>query len=243
MKHSKAHRICNTTVNENLSVKRDTVKHSPRRKYGLFLLVYAACAAMPAGASLNAAARPEATASSSGASSAVNDALNHAKSGRSASLLSETGPNQARERAMLNAQHLSVMIRSVVPERQGVMIENIATGKVKRYAPEQPVWILDVPTGPILYYQGQKSFVGQSASQLVDDSGQRFGQKALGDGKSPHDMWLALDLGGQTYPAYCSAHATTVVCSLGVSRNSSGSARPQRPELALSRQNTNLLIY
>ncbi|MBK3780142.1 hypothetical protein G3A43_07715 [Paraburkholderia aspalathi] len=124
--------------------------------------------------------------------------------------------DDARVRAIRNTELLSTMMHGVLPEQMPVMVDNIATGKVQRFAPEQPVWIIDASTGTILYYQGNTGFAGQPASKLVDDNGVRFGQKAIDSAKNSKATWLTLHLGGQSYPAYCSEWAPTVVCSLAV---------------------------
>lgn len=124
----------------------------------------------------------------------------------------------ARERAMHNTERLSTLLHGVVPDQMPVMVNEIANGKVQRFAPEQPVWIIDASAGTILYYQGNPGFAGQPASKLVDDSGVRFGQKAVDNAKNSKSSWLLLNLGGQKYPAYCSEWAPTVVCSLALSQ-------------------------
>lgn len=124
----------------------------------------------------------------------------------------------ARERAMHNTERISTLLHGVVPDQMPAMVNSIATGKVQRFAPEQPVWIIDASVGTILYYQGNPDFAGQPASKLVDDSGVRFGQKAVDSAKNSKASWLLLNLGGQKYPAYCSEWAPTVVCSLAVSQ-------------------------
>jgi hypothetical protein len=127
-------------------------------------------------------------------------------------------PGEARVRAMRNAEQLSTLLHGVLPEQLKVMVDSIATGKVKRMAPEQPVWVLETISSSILYYQGQPGFAGQSADRLVDDNGQRFGLKALQNAKASRDTWMTVSMGGQNYPAYCVAQYPTVVCSLGVGR-------------------------
>jgi len=119
------------------------------------------------------------------------------------------------QRTMLNAAQLSTLLHGVVAEQLLRIVDGIASGKIKRLAPEQPVWILEIISGTILYYQGQPTFAQQPASKLVDDSGFRFGQKAVDNAKNSRDTWLSLKLGGQTYRAYCVATYPTVVCSLG----------------------------
>lgn len=120
----------------------------------------------------------------------------------------------ARQRAMLNATGLSNMLQGVVAEKLLVVVDKIANGEIRRIAPEQPVWIMEVIDGTILYYQGQPSFVHQPAGKLVDDDGFRFGQKAIDNAKNSRSGWVRLNLGGKPYQAYCAARYPTVVCSL-----------------------------
>jgi hypothetical protein len=122
----------------------------------------------------------------------------------------------ARERAIRNTELLSTSLHGVLESQMSAMVKNIASGKVRRFAPEQPIWIIDASAGTILYYQGNADFTGQPASKLVDDNGVRFGQKAIDSAKNSKATWLTLHLGGQKYPAYCSEWAPTVVCSLAV---------------------------
>jgi hypothetical protein len=124
--------------------------------------------------------------------------------------------DSVRERAMHNAERLSVTLGQVIPSYVQSTIAEIASGKVKRYAPEEPVWIMEMDQGTILYYQGQDGFTGQPADKLVDDNGQRFGQLALTKAKSSTSSWLTLKLGGQSYPAFCVSHDPLVICSLAV---------------------------
>jgi hypothetical protein len=121
-----------------------------------------------------------------------------------------------RERCMHNAERLSVTLGQVIPSYVPNTVSLIADGKVKRFAPEEPVWILEMDQGTILYYQGQASFAGQPAEKLVDDNGQRFGKMALDKAKKSTSSWMSLQLGGQKYPAYCVAHSPLIVCSLAV---------------------------
>lgn len=118
--------------------------------------------------------------------------------------------------AMINATHLTNLLHGVPSSRAMVMVEQIAQNKVQRPAPNQPVWILDTPSGVILYYQGQPSFTNQPAAQLVDDQGIRFGQQALDNARNAKSGWLTITLGGTAYRAYCQARHPTVVCSLAV---------------------------
>lgn len=119
-----------------------------------------------------------------------------------------------RVRAMENATHLNSLLHGVLPERVSHLVERIAKGKVARIAPEQPVWIIEIINGTILYYQGQDGFVGKQASQLVDDAGQRFGLQALDNAKRSRSKWVSLKLGAQDYQAYCRSQYPFVVCSL-----------------------------
>jgi hypothetical protein len=124
----------------------------------------------------------------------------------------------ARERAMHNAERISTLLHGVLPSQMAEMVKNISSGKVKTFAPEQPVWILQTDTGNILYYQGNADFAGQPASKLVDDNGVRFGQKALDSANNSKSTWLTLTLAGKKYPAFCSSWYPTIVCSLAMSK-------------------------
>ena len=125
----------------------------------------------------------------------------------------------ARERAMHNTERISTLLHGVVLDQLPEMVKNISDGKVKRFAPEEPVWILRADTGAILYYQGNADFVGQPASKLIDDNGVRFGQKALDSANNSKSTWLTLTLAGKKYPAFCSSWYPTIVCSLALSQN------------------------
>lgn len=117
-------------------------------------------------------------------------------------------------RAMLNSTELINFLSGVVPEGLPTILENIQNNTVKRIAPNYPVWIIESEGGNILYYQGQKGFVGQSATRLVDDNGFRFGLRALEMARKSKGTWLNIKLGGAEYKAYCASKAPYVVCSL-----------------------------
>lgn len=119
-----------------------------------------------------------------------------------------------RTKAMRNATQIATMLDGVVPEKLHNVIENLETGKLKRIAPNQPIWILETVDGTILYYQGQPSFKGQPASKLVDEEGNRFGLKALEAARQSRSIWLRLKLGEGDYRAYCRAQEPIVACSL-----------------------------
>lgn len=117
-------------------------------------------------------------------------------------------------KAMLNATQIATMLDGVVPDKLHNVIENLETGKLKRLAPDQPVWIIETIDGTILYYQGQPGFKGKPANLLVDDAGHRFGLKALDSARLSRSIWLTLKLGTGNYKAYCRAQEPVVVCSL-----------------------------
>lgn len=117
-------------------------------------------------------------------------------------------------RAIQNAMRLTAFLDAVPKEQQGTILEKIESGDIPRYAPEQPVWIIDTESGSLLYYQGQSTFKGQAAAQLVDDAGVRFGQKALENGRASKSGWVRIILGGSGYSAYCHSKYPTIVCSL-----------------------------
>lgn len=117
-------------------------------------------------------------------------------------------------RSIRNSMHIMEHLHSVLPEHIGRALANVENGTLKRRAPEQPVWIVEVKTGSILYYQGEKTFKGQDASRLVDDKGSRFGERAVTLGKNSRSAWLSVVLGGATHQAYCKSQHPFVVCSL-----------------------------
>lgn len=116
--------------------------------------------------------------------------------------------------AILNANRVTELLHSVAPSLLHTMVAKVASGEAKRLAPSQPIWILNQIDGSILYYEGQPSFTGKAAAQLVDDNGFRFGQKALDNASKSKSGWVGLALNGQPYKAYCKAKYPTVVCSL-----------------------------
>lgn len=119
-------------------------------------------------------------------------------------------------RAMYNAQHVTNLLHGVSPQGLEILLDKIESGKIRRPAPDQPIWILDSETKTILYYQGQPAFKNQPADNLVDDQGQRFGTRALESAKASRSGWHNLMLGGANYSAFCQSKYPTVVCSLVV---------------------------
>lgn len=120
----------------------------------------------------------------------------------------------ANAAAIVNSTQLLNFISGVEPAAMTYILQNIENGEVRRVAPSYPVWIIDSSTGTLMYYQGQKSFRGQSATRLVDDKGFRFGQRALDMAKNSRSTWLRIELAGKEYKAYCASKAPFVVCSL-----------------------------
>lgn len=132
-------------------------------------------------------------------------------------LLAHASVAQAEDektKAMLNATQMATMLDGVLPEKMHNVIENLETGKLKRIAPNHPVWILETIDDTILYYQGQPSFKGQPANLLVDEAGIRFGLKAINAARQSRSTWLTLRLGSANYQAYCRAQEPIVACSL-----------------------------
>lgn len=119
-----------------------------------------------------------------------------------------------KTKAMLNATQIATMLDGVVPEKLHNVIEHLETGKLKRVAPNHPVWILETVDDTILYYQGQPSFKGQPANLLVDEAGNRFGLKAINAARQSRGIWLNLRLSAADYQAYCRAQEPIVACSL-----------------------------
>ena len=120
----------------------------------------------------------------------------------------------ANARAILNSTKLLNYLGGVVPEALPGLMKSIQNGQVPRLEPSFPVWIISSDTGNLLYYQGQKEFVGQAASRLVDDNGARFGRRALDSARNSNSTWVKLTLAGADYKAYCASKAPFVVCSL-----------------------------
>lgn len=117
-------------------------------------------------------------------------------------------------RAIMNSTQLLNYLDGVVPEAMPNLLAAIQSGHVRRIEPSFPVWIISSDTGNLLFYQGQKEFVGQSASRLVDDKGFRFGQRALDMARNSKSTWVKLELNAQVYKAYCASKAPFVVCTL-----------------------------
>lgn len=121
-----------------------------------------------------------------------------------------------RPRAVHNSERILTTLTGVLPAQVPTIIASLTSGSMRRFAAEEPVWILSSDTGIILYYQGNSSFVGKPASELVDDNGSRFGEKALDNAAKSRASWLMLNLGGAKYPAYCASQQPLIVCSLAV---------------------------
>lgn len=117
-------------------------------------------------------------------------------------------------RAIQNTTRLTAFLDGVPPENVMTIVEKIASGEIERFAPEQPIWIIDTSSGTLLFYQGQPTFKGKSATLLVDDAGARFGQKALDNGRNSRSGWVNVVLGGGSYSAFCHSKYPTIVCSL-----------------------------
>lgn len=122
--------------------------------------------------------------------------------------------DRENKRAMRNAANLTAILDGSMEFNINNLLRGIESGEILRYAPEQPIWILDTSTESILFYQGQAGFRGQKANLLVDDAGLRFGTKAINNAKQSKHTWLLLQLGQQKYSAYCHARYPTIVCSL-----------------------------
>jgi hypothetical protein len=132
----------------------------------------------------------------------------------SITLPSAAHAQDANARAIMNSTHLLTFVDGVIPEGIPNVLKSLENGEIERLEPTFPVWIISSDTGNVLYYQGQKSFAGQSASRLVDDVGFRFGLSALENARKSKSSWVTLSLGGAKYSAYCATRAPFVVCSL-----------------------------
>lgn len=122
--------------------------------------------------------------------------------------------DDGRARAIQNSQRISNSYFGVEPAQWPVITMFLEKKPNQRIAPEQPVWVLNTDSNTILYYQGQPTFAGNSAAQLVDDSGIRFGVQALDNARNDQSAWLKLTLAGKKYDAYCTSRRPIVVCSL-----------------------------
>jgi hypothetical protein len=120
----------------------------------------------------------------------------------------------ANARAIVNSTQLLNLLGGVDDEFRVYLLRAIQDGGVVRAEPSFPVWIISSDTGNLLYYQGQKEFVGQAANRLVDDTGFRFGQRAFEMARSSRSTWVKVVLGGKEFRGYCAAKAPFVVCSL-----------------------------
>lgn len=129
-------------------------------------------------------------------------------------LLSAPAHAGDQEDAIMNATQIATMLDGVHPNFLHNVLRMIETGELKRIAPKHPVWILEIVDGTILYYQGQPEFKGKPANLLVDDTGNRFGMRAVNWGKDSLSRWVTLQLANQTFKAYCRTQQPFVVCSL-----------------------------
>ena len=120
------------------------------------------------------------------------------------------------ERAVLNSTRLVEYLHTVEAKHVQMTVANIESGKYRRVAPELPVWIVEILSGTIVYYQGEAKFKGQAAAQLVDDKGVRFGEKALNYGRGSRSGWLRLTLDGKGYQAFCKTQYPFVACTVAL---------------------------
>lgn len=122
----------------------------------------------------------------------------------------------ANERAIRNSQKVIEYLHSVpAPEIQRPL-KAITEGSYRRSSPDQPMWIVEILSGTILYYQGQPEFANHPASRLIDDNGSRFGDRALSYGKASKSGWIRLALGGGSYQAFCKSQYPFVACTLAM---------------------------
>lgn len=120
------------------------------------------------------------------------------------------------ELAMRNSLQTMQYLHSVPAPEIHRPLAAIEENRFERPAANQPMWIVEILSGTILYYQGQPEFRGQPASRLVDDNGGRFGERAVTFGKASKSAWLRLALGGNSYQAYCKSQYPFVVCTLAM---------------------------
>lgn len=118
------------------------------------------------------------------------------------------------ERAILNAQHIIKALHGVVAESLPTILDKIKSDQIRRLAPEQPIWIIEIINGTVLYYQGSPSLEGKPASELVDSTGFAFGNRAIEFGKLSRSGWINVKLGANNYRAYCKSQYPFVACSV-----------------------------
>lgn len=118
-----------------------------------------------------------------------------------------------RVRTVNQVVNLLNILSGVAPPLVPALLTKVGAGQVKLGA-NNPVWVLDGKSGLILFYQGEPGFVGQPASRLVDESGVRFGVRAMEALAQSRARWMLLRLGAVDYMAYCAARDPYIVCSV-----------------------------
>ncbi len=136
--------------------------------------------------------------------------------GLSASCLGLAHAEGPTERAILNSTKLIEYLHTVEGQYVNLVLAKVESGEFRRLAPEQPVWVVEVISDTIVYYQGEPEFKGQPAGRLVDDKGTRFGDKALTYGKASRSGWIRMTLSGKSYQAYCKTQYPFVACTLAI---------------------------
>lgn len=120
------------------------------------------------------------------------------------------------ERAILNSTKMVEYLHTVEAQHIQMVLDKIESGQFRRLAPELPVYVVEVLSGTIVYYQGEPGFKGQPAGRLVDDQGSRFGDKALSYGKASRSGWIRMNLGGKSIQAFCKSQYPFVACTLAL---------------------------
>lgn len=118
--------------------------------------------------------------------------------------------------SILNSTRTLEYLHSVTASEIKRPLDYINEGKFKRPYEHQPMWIVEILGGSILYYQGEPTFRNQPASRLIDDVGGRFGERAIAMGKASRSGWVKLSLGKQGYQAYCKSQYPFVACTLAI---------------------------
>lgn len=119
-----------------------------------------------------------------------------------------------RTMAQLNSAHLLNYLTSLEANRALGGVEVIAKRLINRPAENFPVWIGETVTGAILFYEGKSEFKGEPAEKLIDDTGSRFGLKAMEKARSYQSGWQRITLNGIVYEMYCGHQEIFLVCSV-----------------------------
>lgn len=93
-------------------------------------------------------------------------------------------------------------------------IKLFENGTAPRIAPELPIWIAEIKTGTILYYEGNPELKGAMASVLVDHTGFNFGERTLRFGNNSRSGWMTVTFNDAPSRTYCDPQYPYVACTL-----------------------------